>query len=355
MSMSTQHPGGNRKPSTRPVAGAKPKQGGDEVDLDTDALDAETSTSTSDAASAAPEDESDAAAAASTRLKASPRKSAPARKVAGAKATGTKATGTKATGTSATTASATGAKTAVGAKAAPAKAGTRPSAKAAAGRRVAPVKVNEDRNWGPIALFSAVGLIAVVIIAFAGYQVYEKGLTWQQRADKINGIVDFHKKDPKSLEYQQHTYGPIKYKYSPPVGGTHNPNWQRCQGDVYPAAIASEHAVHSMEHGAVWITYNPSLPADQVEMLAAKVRGNEYMLMSPFPGLDKPISVQTWGYQLKVDKASDSRIDEFIKDLKQNAAFEQGATCTSGSFITATGPTPHDLQPQDTPAPQAGG
>ena len=98
-----------------------------------------------------------------------------------------------------------------------------------------------------------------------------------------------------------------------------------------------------MEHGAVWITYNPSLPADQVETLAKKVRGHDYMLMSPFPNQDKPISLQTWGYQLKVDKASDGRIDQFIKTLKQKAAFEQGATCSSGNMITETGTTPRDL------------
>ena len=59
--------------------------------------------------------------------------------------------------------------------------------------------------------------------------------------------------------------------------------------------------------------------------------------MSPFAGLDKPISLQAWGYQLKVDNADDGRIDEFISALRQNAPSEPGATCTGG--ITATGTT----------------
>jgi len=328
MSMSTQHGGGNRKPSTRPVAGAKPK-----VDEEEDLASSSDSPSSSDASSSSSSDAAPPsktspararaakAAASSTsskpRAKASPRKSAPTRSGSGS-------------------------------------GGSRGGGSRPAARRVAPVKVQQERNWGPIALFTAVAVVALGIVGFAGYQVYQNGLTWQEKADRISGIIDYHKTDPKSLEYEQHTWGPIKYKYNPPVGGTHNPNWQRCLGDVYTAPIASEHAVHSMEHGAVWITYNPSLPADQVETLAKKVRGNDYMLMSPFPNLDAPISVQTWGYQLKVQKASDGRIDDFIKTLKQKAAFEQGATCSSGNMITETGTTPRDLG-KDGSATEMGG
>jgi hypothetical protein len=99
-----------------------------------------------------------------------------------------------------------------------------------------------------------------------------------------------------------------------------------------------------LEHGAVWITYRPDLPRDQVDKLASKVRGQEYMLMSPYEGLDKPISLQAWGYQLKVNNAGDKRIDDFIGALRQNAAVEPGASCSSG--VTATGTTPHDIQTQ---------
>ena len=53
--------------------------------------------------------------------------------------------------------------------------------------------------------------------------------------------------------------------------------------------------------------------------------------MSPFAGLDKPISLQAWGYQLKVDNASDGRIDEFIKALRVNATIEPGAPAPAAS------------------------
>ena len=170
---------------------------------------------------------------------------------------------------------------------------------------------------------------------------------------KISGIQDFRKSDPASIASRNHVDGPVTYKQNPPVGGNHNPNWQRCAGDVYPSAIANENAVHSLEHGAVWITYNPSLPAAQVAELAAKVKGNNYMLMSPYPGLTSPISLQAWGFQLRLDSATDSRINQFVQDLRQNASMEPGVDCMSGTYITATGTTPHDPGAAPSAAPSS--
>ena len=229
---------------------------------------------------------------------------------------------------------------------------TRPAGKSGGGARpasggkgprkpVTPVKVSQGRSWGPIALFVVVGVLAAGIIGYGGWAVFKGSQSWEDRAADIAGIINYRKHEDKSLTTSEHAWGPLTYAVTPPVGGKHNYNWQNCMGDVYTAPIANEHAVHSMEHGAVWITYRSDLPADQVSKLADKVRGNEYMMMSPVEGLDKPISVQAWGYQLKVDNADDSRIDEFIKTLRLNANIEPNATCSRG--ITATGTTPRDL------------
>jgi uncharacterized protein DUF3105 len=244
-------------------------------------------------------------------------------------------------------------KPAAGAKPA-AKSTSKPGTPAKGGGRppITPVKVSQGRPWGAIALFTAVALLAVGIIGFGVWQVFKPVESWQDKAAAISGIVNYKKTEPDYLKAAQHQYGPITYKQSPPVGGPHNPNWQRCNGDVYDAPIANEHAVHAMEHGAVWITYRPDLPKAQVDKLAAKVRGNDYMLMSPYPGLDQPISLQAWGYQLKLSKADDPRVDQFIQALRQNASQEPGVVCSAGNYINTTGTTPHNL---GSPAPGASG
>jgi hypothetical protein len=209
---------------------------------------------------------------------------------------------------------------------------------------VAPVKVSQGRNWGPIALFVAVGVIAIGIVAYGGWAVYKGSEPWNEQVAGMTGLTNFREERPDLMEAGKHQVGPIKYDINPPVAGPHNGAWQRCMGNVYDAPIASEHAVHSMEHGAVWVTYRPDLPKDQVDALKAKVEGQEYMLMSPFEGLDVPVSLQAWGYQLKVDSATDGRVDEFIKAMRVNASIEPGATCQGG--ITATGTTPREVQTQ---------
>ncbi|GGJ83239.1 hypothetical protein GCM10010123_11090 [Pilimelia anulata] len=209
---------------------------------------------------------------------------------------------------------------------------------------IKPVKVAGDRPWGPILLFSLVGLLAVGIVAFGVVAVVRNDS--EVTADDIKGLSNFRKTDPKLVQGGDHKTGPIKYDVLPPVAGPHNARWQNCVGEVFDAPIANEHVVHSLEHGAVWITYRPDVAKDQVDKLAAKVRNRDRMILSPFPNLSAPISLQAWGYQLKLDSADDERVNQFIKAFRKNAAVEN-VPCSEG--VTSTGTTPIDL-PQGTPA-----
>ena len=233
-----------------------------------------------------------------------------------------------------------------------AKPGSRPAGKPGAKGKprkpVTPVRAVGGRNWGPIAVAGAVVLIAVGIIGFAVFasvkQDREASKPWAERAAAISGVVNFRETDPELVKGSQHKSGVLTYKQSPPVAGEHNPAWQNCNGDIYPAPIANEHAVHSLEHGAVWLTYKQGLPAEDVAKLAAKVKGKEKMLMSPATSLTNNVSLQAWGYQLKVDTVDDPRIDEFIRALRVNASIE-GATAACDGGVTATGTTPQGTAP----------
>jgi hypothetical protein len=132
----------------------------------------------------------------------------------------------------------------------------------------------------------------------------------------------------------QHLPGRITYRETPPLGGPHNVVWQNC--GIYAVPIHSEHAVHALEHGAVWITYRPDLPADQVEHLTT-LASDDYMLLSPFPGLPAPVVASAWNNQIALDGADDPRLPRFIARFKNNPSNtpEFGAPCVGGTSANA--------------------
>jgi Protein of unknown function (DUF3105) len=126
-----------------------------------------------------------------------------------------------------------------------------------------------------------------------------------------------------------HVSGAVSYPHLPPVGGDHNQVWQNC--GFYSAQIENEYAVHSLEHGAVWITYRPDLPDDQVVALRAIAKASDYVLVSLFPGLPEPVIASAWGRQLRLRTADDRRLERFVEAYADGPqAPERGGRCTGG-------------------------
>lgn len=166
------------------------------------------------------------------------------------------------------------------------------------------------------------GIVVVLIVAAVLYDNYAKRQLLR---------------DVRTATYSAglHSSGPISYIESPPMGGAHNVVWQNC--GIYNAPIHNEHAVHSMEHGAVWITYRPDLAPEQVERLRA-LASDDYLLLSPYPGLAYPVVASSWNRQLTFDRADHPGLPAFIGRYKNNPETtpEFGALCASGTSALAT-------------------
>jgi hypothetical protein len=224
---------------------------------------------------------------------------------------------------------------------------------ASGGRKPPPRKpgksiVNQkQRPWGMIATVTAVVLFAaavivVVVVTHDSGSKKDNGKAGCANpansaycrpelaaAKQIEGLT--YTKEPSHTHIDQ---GTAHYDATPPVGGNHSPYWADCNGTVYPKAIANENAVHPLEHGAVWVTYQEGLPADQVATLAKDVTGQQYVFMSPYPNLKSKVSLQAWGYQLFVNSVTDPRIAQFIATLAHNQDItpEYGAGCDQPTF-----------------------
>ncbi|MGC5035458.1 MULTISPECIES: DUF3105 domain-containing protein [unclassified Streptomyces] len=130
---------------------------------------------------------------------------------------------------------------------------------------------------------------------------------------------------------RNHVAKAVKYATQPPVGGDHNQVWMNCNGDVYTKEINNTNAVHSLEHGAVWVTYNAAAKKADVDALAAKVKKTPYTLMSPMDDQKDPIMLSAWGHQRTVTGADDPNVDKFFEKFVQGEQTpEPGAACTNG-------------------------
>ncbi|WP_329017842.1 DUF3105 domain-containing protein [Streptomyces sp. NBC_00690] len=179
-----------------------------------------------------------------------------------------------------------------------------------------------------------ISLSGIVVASLIGFGVYvlekENDEQDQKVAQAKEPIKDEKTWDAKKLG-RTHVKQAVKYPMTPPVGGDHHQAWMNCNGDVYKESIPNENAVHSLEHGAVWVTYNDKAAKADVAKLEKRVKGNQYTLMSPVKDQAGPIMLSAWGKQLTVEKASDSRVEQFFtKYVLGEQTPEKGAACTGG-------------------------
>ena len=175
-----------------------------------------------------------------------------------------------------------------------------------------------------------VGVAGVLVLSLIGATTF---LLLRDQGQKSQLAAAANAPIPGVQEYpnlsRNHVDGPVTYPQTPPVGGDHSAIWMSC--GVYRAPVKTEEAVHSLEHGAVWVTYRPDLSADQVSVLAGVVSKYPYGLLSPFVGLDSPVVASAWGLQLKLTSVSDPRLQEFVAKYQNGPQTpERGASCSGG-------------------------
>ncbi|MCI0399295.1 MAG: DUF3105 domain-containing protein [Chloroflexi bacterium] len=175
----------------------------------------------------------------------------------------------------------------------------------------------EGRPWRPVAVWGAVAIVAVALIALLFLALREPGALEGLR--RVAGLSRGH---DESVDYAGLDL--------PPAGGLHSGVWQNC--GIYDEPIDTRNALHSMEHGAVWIAYQPELPEEDVATLREMVQGQTYVVLSPYPGLRSPVVLTAWGIQLEVDSVDDNRIPEFVARYQRGPQTpELGASCSNGT------------------------
>lgn len=180
------------------------------------------------------------------------------------------------------------------------------------------------------------GIVAVVLLLGIGGGAVALWRSQQPDTTAGSGSAKIGQVQTYSNLGRNHIQSGYKWGQEPPAGGDHNPAWANC--GIYDKEIPNQYAVHSLEHGTVWITYKSNLPRAQVNTLKAKAnKQQDYMLMSIDNKQSSPIVLTAWGKQVHVNSPNDPAVDKFIKAYwKGPQTPEPGASC-SGAYDPNTG------------------
>lgn len=176
-----------------------------------------------------------------------------------------------------------------------------------------------NRRIGFIAGGAAIIAVVAVVVTSVVLAPQKPDYSAKGAVGAIAGVETFTNK-------ALHVTTKVTYPQTPPAGGEHNAVWLNC--GVYSQPVPNENAVHSLEHGAIWVTYDPSLPKADVDALRALLPST-YAILSPYKGLPSPIVLSGWNVQLQLQSATDKRIPKFFKKYWQGgSAPEIGSPCT---------------------------
>jgi hypothetical protein len=187
--------------------------------------------------------------------------------------------------------------------------------------------------------------VIVLVVAVLGGAIAAAIIADRREANQIVGLQTF------SDLGRDHTDEPVEYDPIPPVGGDHSATPMTC--GVYSDPVPDENAVHSLEHGAVWITYSPELPDADVQALedfvgSQQPNDQDYLLLSPYEGLPAPVVASAWGRQVLLTGPGDARLAQFTERfVRGSQAPEAGAPCDGTTMTEPTEGEPTEGEPTE--------
>ncbi len=180
------------------------------------------------------------------------------------------------------------------------------------GAKAAPVELQWPKRLGQfVGITVVLGLIALMLF----------------NSDPISGVPDGTETLP--VTSAEHISGNIYAADDVPAGGAMDSAWANC--GFYDTPMRAENVMHSLEHGAVWITYSSDLGSEEVDGLRRFTGGVEKILVSPVPNQGSLIIASAWGNQLEISDADDQRLEQFVNEFEgSGSAPERGGRCSGG-------------------------
>jgi hypothetical protein len=188
--------------------------------------------------------------------------------------------------------------------------------------------------------FIRIGLFAVLAAGLFWFLFLRGGAPTEFNGHTVESLskagVGQHPADPSTIDYPT----------IPPVSGPHDQTPEAC--GVHDQQLEDAKQVHSLEHGAVGIQFDPTLDPTQIAAIEELVRGySQNVFSAPYEGMPSPISVTAWGYMMRLDEFDSSAVTQFIDQFAgKGPEPEQSCPSTADSSFAPEGASP-------SPAPSA--
>jgi hypothetical protein len=171
-------------------------------------------------------------------------------------------------------------------------------------------------------------IVMIAIIALAAVGIGSAVYLDQRQEAGILSKWEGDIEEKKGLS-QTHVAEKVDYDTLPPAGGPHSAQWQNC--GFFPDPVVDEAAVHSLEHGAAWITWQGSLTSEQRAFINEMVSSSQWVLASPYPEQEAAFTLTAWGLQLKLESFERDAIEGFVTKYANGPQTpEPGAPCMQG-------------------------
>lgn len=143
------------------------------------------------------------------------------------------------------------------------------------------------------------------------------GIVWAVIANKPAPLgEDFSRVVPHESATHITEGEKVSYQSNPPTSGSHWPDPLR--DGIYNEEKPDEAIVHSLEHGRVWISYQPDIPSEIKEQLRAIVKHEARVILTPRAANETDIALAAWNrldaFDLNLDGLFDeNRVKDFIR------------------------------------------
>ncbi len=166
------------------------------------------------------------------------------------------------------------------------------------------------RRLGRWVVPGAIGIVAVLIIA---------AIVWPAVRSATQPLLGEEITD-EEMGPAVHAAAAIPIRDGDPLpGGTHNSLPQ--SPDFYEAQIQDGAAIHALEHGLIWIAYQPDLvtPQDLEVLRGVQDRFSRDVIVSPRPQNESAVTALSWGRILRLDFADNDLLRDFVRSNRDRS------------------------------------